>query len=607
MAVGDDLKNFEALKNAQKMQERGGDFKSVKKINLNGATLKVGDSIAEGIFIKSIRIGEKDKTKLEFTVGDLQNKTETEIKLIEHKVEGDLVKTSWKQDNENIFDLYLPKTEEVKPKAISKITKEKKEVKAPIKKPTIKSEKTSEKTKEETLILKSFQDQKEIPIGKESKIFIEGKEYTVIKFLSGQKDGAPLIAIKETSKLSNKDEKPIVMEVVKFKEKYYRGEVDLFVDEKRKKELPGSIVKPEIKKPKIKKRPEVLEKEKTEKEIIEILKNEKISQIVIHAKEQEESASGALTFDNDLDTQGALDLFQNLNKNKSENFIVSIIPKNGSLKNLTEKRNGWKVFLDVSGEGIRIDKKNKIIYLDHHEPGKKDPTSTTEILYNLMKKAETLEQEPKWLKNFIKFLNNVENLTSLENIKKGGDKEFFKKEWPKTLLALADKIPYKNLKLLFQSDGNFVNPPITEQLENPSKPLTDEQWLKGEFGQIEVEVVEKNKKTGKREKITKKISDIIKKNFTEWGEVQNTIKGIEKTVAESTKRKLNLEDTAVGKIVYQKIKKLPEDSKEKNIFIPKHLAFIGTKYSGFDTFVNWNEERKEFFINSFHPNLSEIV
>ncbi|MFA6274353.1 MAG: hypothetical protein WC662_04285, partial [Candidatus Paceibacterota bacterium] len=41
--------------------------------------------------------------------------------------------------------------------------------------------------------------------------------------------------------------------------------------------------------------------------------------------------------------------------------------------------------------------------------------------------------------------------------------------------------------------------------------------------------------------------------------------------------------------------------------IPKHLAFIGTKYSGFDTFVNWNEERKEFFINSFHPNLSEIV
>ncbi|MFA6324818.1 MAG: hypothetical protein WCX46_01165 [Candidatus Paceibacterota bacterium] len=351
------------------------------------------------------------------------------------------------------------------------------------------------------------------------------------------------------------------------------------------------------------------------KKIVEILKNKKINQIVIHAKEQNEPGlDKALTFENDVDTQLALDMFNNYNTRGIDNIyaknaVTSLMPKGGSEKNLTEKREGVVIYLDVSGNNLKIEENGKTttIYIDHHGPGKKTPTSASELMYELMDAGKILKPKNEWLKKMSDFVTNMDNLSYLENIKKGGDKNFFENEWTKTLCGLFDKIPYKTLKTLFQTNGEIVNPSIEKQIKNPLLPFTKEQ-INGEFGQIEIEVEEKNKETGKKEKVKRTISTIFYQNIGWKGEVKNTIKGIKKLTELAEKQGLNLNDTVLGKVVYQKIYK-KEEEKNKNIFIPHShgLAFTGAKYLGYDTFASWDEKNNKFHINSNHPNLSAMV
>ena len=41
--------------------------------------------------------------------------------------------------------------------------------------------------------------------------------------------------------------------------------------------------------------------------------------------------------------------------------------------------------------------------------------------------------------------------------------------------------------------------------------------------------------------------------------------------------------------------------------IMDHLAFKATKALGYDTYISWNRLKGTFFINSFNPNLGDIV
>ncbi|MFA5840913.1 MAG: hypothetical protein WC847_01410 [Candidatus Paceibacterota bacterium] len=331
-------------------------------------------------------------------------------------------------------------------------------------------------------------------------------------------------------------------------------------------------------------------------EIAELLKNNRINQVVIHGQkkiiEQDRIKNEVLTFDSDLDARTALFLLNEYNKKSLEetyekDAVTSLVPKGGSEKNLTEKKKGLKIFIDVGGNWLSIEKDNETttIHIDHHGTGKREPTSATKMMYEIMGKADLLKENPEWLSRFVNFVNEVDNLTYLEKKDKEGKKifnqKYFEEKWPYTFYALAGKMQPDVLLELYKSG----------KIEDLSAPLTEEQ-LKGEIGAIK----------------TKDNISIAKACTEQAKTVEATILGIKNAIKYAKEQKLNLNSTSLGSVVYHNFPRIKTaKGGQKFNLIPNYLGFIGTKALGFDTYVCWNEKKKEFFINSTNPNLSSVV
>lgn len=327
-----------------------------------------------------------------------------------------------------------------------------------------------------------------------------------------------------------------------------------------------------------------------EKKIADALRDNKISQIVIHAKENyEPGLEKGLTFQEDIDTRTALFLLNDFNKKPFEEIyeegaITSLIPKGGSEKNLTEERGGLRIFFDVGGSWMELkeDGKTTTIRFDHHGPGKRDPTSATKMIYEMMKKADILKETPEWLDKFVNFVNEMENLTYMEDRDGRGRKIFnenyFRNQWSSSLYAIAEKnIPYETLIELCESG----------KIKNPSIPFTYEE-LNGEIGKTKI---------GKH--TIKELCEQEKK------EVEYVLTyGIKNAIKYAKSNELNLNTKSLGKIIYHNYPKLPN---QRINTIDNNLAFKATKAKGYDTFISWNKKRETFFINSSHPNLSNIA
>lgn len=328
--------------------------------------------------------------------------------------------------------------------------------------------------------------------------------------------------------------------------------------------------------------------EKNIKEVAKILKNEKISQVILHSQENfEQSEKFGLSLKRDLDTQTALYLLNNLvNKPDKELYredaVFSFIPKGGTIKNIEEaaQRNGARVLIDAGGSWLRAEGTNgtKTIYLDHHGTGQHDPTSATEITYKVLKEADLLkEPEPAWLKKYIDFVNEFDNLTYLDKKDEKGNKIFnenyFEKEWSRTPYALADFAPMELLKA-YKSG----------KIKNLSTPFTIEQVK--EIG---------------GEKLVQKSEEI---NFG----AKRTINSIRNAERNNKKEGLNLANTRIGKIIYHNFPKIkPLNGKEFVNKIDNNLAVSGTMMSGSDAYLCWNKQNGIFFISSKHPNLEEVI
>jgi len=335
-------------------------------------------------------------------------------------------------------------------------------------------------------------------------------------------------------------------------------------------------------------------------EIAEILKNNKIDQIIIAGekgpdpevlKKNPEFTEKIFNLKPDLDAYTALYILNNFNKKTpeetfSETSVISVIEKNGDGKDLIgEEKKGIIIYLDTGGKWptIKIEKdgETKILYIDHHGHGKREPTSGTKMTLEIMKKAEILEDIPPWFKKFTTFVNDIDNLSYIEG-KDDKDRKifienYFRNEWPNSLYALAEKkIPFKTLIELCESG----------KIKDPSKPFTTEE-LNGELGSF-------------------KIGEFTIKELCEQqrGEVKDVLEnGIKNRIKNNKKQGLNLNSKILGKIVYQDYSK----NYGKIDMIPNHLAFKATKAKGFDTYISWNKQKKIFYINSFNPNLSKIV
>ena len=334
--------------------------------------------------------------------------------------------------------------------------------------------------------------------------------------------------------------------------------------------------------------PEIIDRESTVEEIAEILKNNKIDQIIIAGEKQKNKEEQTLRLHPDLDSELALYLLNNFNKRKPEEMyndgaIVSVINKNGTGKELIEDKKGVKIYLDTGGNWLKIEKDGETttLYIDHHGTGQREPTSGVKMTAEIMEKAGILKEKPEWLNKLIDFVNDVDNLTYLDKKEKEDDKIFtesyFRNEWPASLYALAEKkIP---LKLLIELCEKGI-------IKDLTKPFTDEE-LNGEIGKIKI---------GEQT-----IKDLCLEQRKEMSTTLDV--GIKNSIQHNKKEGINLEKTRLGKIIYQDYFKI----KGKVNIIPDHLAFKATIAKGYDTYIAFNKQKDIFFINSKNPNLSNVV
>jgi hypothetical protein len=335
-----------------------------------------------------------------------------------------------------------------------------------------------------------------------------------------------------------------------------------------------------------------LEKEATEQEIIEVLKNNRIDQIIIGGEKVKNKEGKNVTgYSPDLDARTALYILDNYNikgdKAYNEKALVSIINKDNSGQDLIPNKKGLKIFLDVGGTWMKVEKNGEAttLRLDHHGSGKGEKTSSAKMLFDLMRKGKLVKEIPGWLSKFINSVNEIDNLSYLDKKddkkRKTFTESYFRNEWPNSLFALAEKnIPFSKLIELFES----------KLIKDPSVPFTKEE-LDGKLGKTIIG--------------DKTIAELCKEKAEK---VEETIKSIKNSEKHLSAMGIDTKNTIVGDIVYHNFPEMEYKNGKKFInTIPEKLDFIGTKALGKDTYISWNEKKQSFFIDSFHPNLSKII
>ncbi len=350
-------------------------------------------------------------------------------------------------------------------------------------------------------------------------------------------------------------------------------------------------------------------------EIAELFEKGKISQVVVHAKEDLEPEVGengetpGLTFAPDHDSRLALYLLNDFNKKTggkmySNGAKSSLIIKGGNEKNLQGKHTGLIVFIDVGGRWLEIQdekgKKTKYVFIDHHGSQKGIQTSSAEMMYEILRRAGLLKENRKWMENLVKTVTDNDNLLYLGEKDAEGKKVFnskhFREVWPRSLRGMAGEIPFNVLLDLFKSG----------KIKDPSKVFTEEE-LEGELGKISwPENWNKKNPDGTIEKRTvKTIADLCE---IRKGEAKFASYAIINDIRNGREKKLNLENTRIGRGVYHNFHKIKQGKKWVPNTIPFKIAYIAARAYGYDALIVWNKKKpdRRFFINSKHPALNAV-
>lgn len=364
---------------------------------------------------------------------------------------------------------------------------------------------------------------------------------------------------------------------------------------------------------KTKEKPTSLEKNDNTKEIEEIaelIKSEGIGQVIIHGRETYDNKgdkTGDMVFDSDLDAKMALALlndYNTLSSNKlyTEGATSSIVPMGGSKKNLDYKNpNGVQVFLDVGGEWLKIEKdgETKTIYIDHHGQGKRNPTSATKMVYEILEKANLLKEKPEWLKNCVNFVNDIDNLSYLENKNEKGEKIFnenyFKYKWPRTPYGLASELSPETILDLFK----------TGKIKDPMKPFTRHEIENGEIGKIEVTGIDNKgntfRKTIKEVALEKQKQAILNSNAIRQSKKYADINGLNLKMKSFQGNQQEMIFHDFPKVVNAKGKEYV------NKFI-NNMAYLAAQAQGYGGIIVWNPKKidKRFFVNINSPEMERI-
>ncbi len=484
---------------------------------------------------------------------------------------------------------------------IDKLAQEKTTKKEPVK-ATLPEKK--EATEKELISLKlSDGKEKKLKIG--DIFLIGGKEYVLKGTRVAAKNNRLLI---QAQSVLDEKEKPVEMKPSDFEKDFEIGKISLPMTTERSNELTKfreekNKIKPILLKKKEDVDAEIINEEnenpkdpdeEVKNKIAEILKNYKIDEVIVNGPK----------FSQDLDTHTALFLLNDLNNKGGAKEIYNdgakstIIDIPGGQKEPKEKTKGVRIFIDAGGEFIKFEKEGETttLWLDHHGSGQKEATSGTKMMYEMMQKAGILKENPEWLKKFVDFVDDVDNLKYVDKLDEKGNRIFnenyFKNKWPKSLYALAEKqIPFDQFKVLFEL--------LVEQGKNPAEPFTTEE-LNGEIGKIVI-----------GDKTLKNLCEIQEKSAA------YVCGGVDNALNYAKKNKINLESKRYGRVVYHNFfeitykDKKTKEIKSKSNTMENFMAYKALKSKDRDTLVVWNPDPKyrSFFINSNfkNANLAELA
>lgn len=302
------------------------------------------------------------------------------------------------------------------------------------------------------------------------------------------------------------------------------------------------------------------------KHFVELLKQNTFKKIIVHGGPLRMSDDGEViaTPQTDADAQFATFLFHLAQEKGGVNGIESIefVPQGGSLEEGIHLDSGER-----DGISLEIENGKHRAFFDHHAKEKKESTSATALSYDFFVKngifdEQFIKENPhlEKIRDFITAVDNFDHVT-LKPGEKPRTQEYITQEYPRTLAATYKLLPF-----------SFI-------LERFKKGISADE----PFSEEELNTVIKTK-DGKGESVLRDIVDRTKDIF-------------DKSYWLALNRKKRAESIGVVERT-QELGRVFVDIERKDGTGRLGRGNEITRMRGFDTFVQWNESKKSFFISS---------
>ncbi len=292
---------------------------------------------------------------------------------------------------------------------------------------------------------------------------------------------------------------------------------------------------------------------------------------------------------------------------------TEIIPK-GVEDSSAQK--GIVLYIDVGSRELSVEQNGVLtkIFIDHHGPEKgPQHTSATALMYEILTGNGMLKEKPVWIDKFTGFMNNVDNLSYVDE--RGKDKkkvftrDYFTKTWPNTLQGIYERIPFQAKpkgKVTYESIPFKTLVSIFEKYpRDPMAPFTKEE-LEGELGKtvvLEKEVADETDPTKKK---------LVRMTLAEACEklkdrAEKTVFNVSRAIDSQKERGIGDKNDTLGKFVYHDFSTYKRNGgKDQLIMIDHKMGFLGVKALGYDTYTVFNKQRKNFIVNSTTRDLTKI-
>lgn len=302
------------------------------------------------------------------------------------------------------------------------------------------------------------------------------------------------------------------------------------------------------------------------KHFVELLKQNTFKKIIVHGGPLRMSDDGEViaTPQTNADAQFATFLFHLAQEKGGVNGIESIefVPQGGSLEEGIHLDSGER-----DGISLEIENGKHRAFFDHHAKEKKESTSATALSYDFFVKngifdEQFIKENPhlEKIRDFITAVDNFDHVT-LKPGEKPRTQEYITQEYPRTLAATYKLLPF-----------SFI-------LERFKKGISADE----PFSEEELNTVIKTK-DGKGESVLRDIVDRTKDIF-------------DKSYWLALNRKKRAESIGVVERT-QELGRVFVDIERKDGTGRLGRGNEITRMRGFDTFVQWNESKKSFFISS---------